>query len=55
MRLDRRDTRLPKPSIANVYDVQKVLRVDFEERLSSLPRPQLDAISDGLRLVLDLR
>ena len=54
VRLDRRDTRLPKPSIANVYDVQKVLRVDFEERLGSLPRPQLDAISDGLRLVLDL-
>ena len=54
VRLDRRDTRLSKPSIANVYDLQKVLRVDFEERLGSLPPAQLDAVSDGLRLVLDL-
>jgi len=54
VRLDRRETRLPKPSVANVYDVQKVLRADFTERLGVLPSERLSAISDGLRLVLDL-
>lgn len=54
VRLDRRETRLPKPSVANVYDVQKVLRTDFEARLSALPGDSLSAITDGLRLVLDL-
>ncbi|MBI1873789.1 MAG: type II toxin-antitoxin system PemK/MazF family toxin [Acidobacteria bacterium] len=54
VRLDRRETRLPKPSVANVYDVQKVLRADFVERLSTLPGNRLDAVADGLRLVFDL-
>lgn len=54
VRLDRRDTSLPKASVANVYDVQKVLRVDFAERLGRLPIERLHAIDDGLRLVLDL-
>ena len=54
VRLDRRDTRLLKPSVANVYDVQKVLRAAFMERLSALPGDRLTAIADGLRLVLDL-
>ena len=54
VRLDRRQTRLAKPSVANVYDVQKVLRGDFMERVAMLPSDPLSAISDGLRLVLDL-
>jgi len=54
VRLDRRDTRLTKTSVANVYDVQKVLRADFIERLSALSGDRLGAIADGLRLVLDL-
>lgn len=54
VRLDRKDTRLSKPSVANVYDVQKVLRSDFVERLSTLPADRLIALGDGLRLVLDL-
>ncbi len=53
-RLDRRDTGLPKSSVANVYDVQKVLLPDFLERLRLLPSERLEAVSDGLRLVLDL-
>jgi hypothetical protein len=40
--------------VANVYDVQKVLRTDFLERLGALPSERLSAICDGLRLVLDL-
>ena len=53
VRLDRRDTGLPKTSVANVYDVQKVLRADFLERLSALPGDRLSSVDDGLRLVLD--
>ncbi len=54
VRLDRADTRLAKPSVANVYDVQKVIRLDFMERLGTLPAARLAAVADGLRLVLDL-
>jgi mRNA interferase MazF len=54
VRLDRRDTGLTKPSVANVYDVQKVLLSDFMERLRGLPGERLAAVADGLRLVLDL-
>ena len=54
VRLDRRETGLPKTSVANVYDVQKVLRADFVERLSALSSDRLSSVSDGLRLVLDL-
>jgi mRNA interferase MazF len=54
VRLDRRDTGLPKPSVANVYDVQKVLLADFTERLNTLRGEPLAAINAGLRLVLDL-
>ncbi len=54
VRLHRRATRLPKASVANVYDVQKVLRPDLMERLGSLPEADVSALNDGLRLVLDL-
>lgn len=54
VRLHRRVTRLPKASVANVYDIQKVLRPDFLERLASLPATELSAIDDGMRLVLGL-
>ena len=54
VRLGRRATGLPKPSVANVYDVQKVLRLDFVERLATLPGDQLSALEEGLRLVFDL-
>jgi mRNA interferase MazF len=54
VRLDRGDTRLPKSSVANVYDVQKVLSMDFVQRVGSVPADRLAAIGAGLRLVLDL-
>ena len=54
VRLDRRETGLPKTSVANVYDVQKAMRADFVERLRTLPNDRLSAVSEGLRLVLDL-
>jgi mRNA interferase MazF len=55
VRLSRAETGLPKPSVANVYDVQKVLREDFDERLGALPSNRTAVLDDGLRLVLDLR
>jgi mRNA interferase MazF len=54
VRLARQDTRLSKPSVANVYDVQKVVRPDFVARLGTLPADRLAAVDDGLRLVLEL-
>lgn len=54
VRLDRRSTGLPKTSVANVYDVQKVIRSDFLERLGALSPERLLALDDGLRLALDL-
>jgi mRNA interferase MazF len=54
LRLDKRATGLPKPSVANVYDVQKALRADFVERLGRLAPEPLAALDDGLRLVLGL-
>jgi mRNA-degrading endonuclease toxin of MazEF toxin-antitoxin module len=54
VRLDRRETRLSKASVANVYDVQKVLRIDFVERLAALPPERIAAVGAGLRLVLGL-
>ena len=54
VRLSRADTHLPKASVANVYDVQKVLRSDFLESLGMLPAGRLAAIDEGLRLVLDV-
>ena len=54
VRLARRATGLSKTSVANVYDVQKVLRSDLLRRQGALPRRDLGALDDGLRLVLDL-
>jgi mRNA-degrading endonuclease toxin of MazEF toxin-antitoxin module len=54
VRLDRRTTGLAKASVANVYDVQKVLAPDFVERLGRLGPEQRQALDAGLRLVLDL-
>jgi mRNA-degrading endonuclease toxin of MazEF toxin-antitoxin module len=54
VRLDRGETRLAKASVANVYDVQKVPRLDFLERVGALPSAKVSEISEGLRLVLDL-
>ncbi|MGQ0737369.1 MAG: type II toxin-antitoxin system PemK/MazF family toxin [Acidobacteriota bacterium] len=54
VRLDRRATGLPRTSVANVYDVQKILRSDFVESTGTLPAERLAALDAGLRLVLDL-
>ena len=52
--LDRGATGLTKASVANVYDLQKVLFSDLLDNSAMLPRQRLSEIDDGLRLVLDL-
>lgn len=54
VRLEKRATGLSKPSVANLYDIQKVVRADFVGRLGRLSPEQREALGDGLRLVLDL-
>lgn len=54
VRFDRRSTGLPKASVANVYDVQKVLRSDFMAVAGTLANEDLSTLGEGLRLVLDL-
>lgn len=54
LRLETGATGLPKASVANVYDLQKVLRSDLLEPAGRLPQAALAALDDGLRLVLRL-
>lgn len=54
VRFGRRATGLSKASVANVYDLQKVLRSDFMQCLGMLPTGDLVALNEGLRLVLEL-
>jgi mRNA interferase MazF len=54
VRLDRRATGLSKTSVANVYDIQRVLRSALVENVGRLSVDSLKAIDDGLRLVLEL-
>lgn len=52
--VSRRASRLPKTSVANVYDVQKVILDDFLEPVARLPGETVAGIDRGLRLVLGL-
>lgn len=54
VRLEHGETHLPKPSVANVYDIQKVIRYDLLECIGSLGSSPLRRLDDGLRLVLAL-
>jgi len=54
VRLERTATGLAKTSIANVYDIQKVLSSDLLECSALLPPDRMASIDEGLRLVLNL-
>lgn len=54
VRLPRRVTGLTKDSVANVYDMQRVVRSDLVGRVGLLPGADLTALAEGLRLVLGL-
>ena len=54
VRLDKRATGPSKPSVANIYDIQKVWRATFLESNGVLPDEDLSALDAGLRLVFGL-
>jgi mRNA-degrading endonuclease toxin of MazEF toxin-antitoxin module len=54
VRCETRSTQLTKTSVANVYDVQKVLKSDLLERAGELSATELERLSSGLRLVFGL-
>ncbi len=50
----RRKSGLPKDSVANVSQIATVDRGWLSERVGSVTRRQIDAVEDGLRLLLAL-
>lgn len=54
VRLPKRETKLPRPSVANVGQVAPLHRMSFSERVSCLTARALANIDEGLRLVMDL-
>ena len=52
--LPRRDSGLPKDSVANVSQLVTLDRTELIERVGSLPAEHLRQVERGLRLVLDL-
>jgi mRNA interferase MazF len=54
VRLPRRDTGLPRDSVANVSQILTVDKAALIERAGILPAPLLRRLEAGLRLVLDL-
>ena len=50
--LPARSTHLPKDSVANASQIVTIDRRLLSERVGRLNRPQLDAVLDGIALVL---
>ena len=51
--LRKGDANLPKASVVNVSQVATVDKVDIAERIGKLPPATVDAIRNGLQLLLD--
>jgi mRNA interferase MazF len=51
--LRKGDANLPKASVVNVSQVATVDKVDLAERIGKLPPATVDAIRNGLQLLLD--
>ena len=51
--LKKGDGRLPKPSVVDVSQVVTVDKADLEDRLGRIPRPALEAVLAGLRLLFE--
>ena len=52
--LSKRNTKLPRNSVANVSQVITLDRSLLTERISALSTAKMKEVEDGLRLVLDL-
>ncbi len=50
--LTERETGLPKPSVANVSQIATLDRADLTSRIGKLPRTRLEAVLDGIEIVL---
>lgn len=51
--LKKGDARLPRASVVNVSQLLTVDKADLEERLGRIPRPALDSVLAGLRLLFE--
>ncbi|HYM10493.1 MAG TPA: type II toxin-antitoxin system PemK/MazF family toxin [Bryobacterales bacterium] len=54
VKCSRKDTGLPKDSVANVSQVVTLDKSFLTERIAALPSRLLEQVEDGLRLVLAL-
>lgn len=54
VRLSKRETSLPRPSVANVSQVAALPRTGFAQRVGRLSGEAIDRIDAGLRLVMQL-
>jgi mRNA interferase MazF len=52
VRLDERETRLPKPSVANVSQIVSIDRDVLIERVGKIPRSKLELVLAGIDVVL---
>jgi len=52
--LNRRQSGLPKPSVVNISQVITLDKLHLTERVSKIGARELQAVEDGLRLVLSL-
>ena len=52
--LSRRTTRLPRDSVANVSQILTLDKSLLDEHVTRLPKRRMNAIDEGVRLVLDL-
>ena len=54
VRLSKRDSGLPRPSIVNVTQILAVDRTRLRDRAGALPELKLRAVDEGLRLAFGL-
>lgn len=52
--LPRRQTSLPRDSVANASQIVTINKADLDEPIRPLPRNLMAAVDDGLRWFLDL-
>mgnify|MGYP001815333536 CR=1 FL=1 len=52
LRVSKRDSGLPRPSIVNVTQILAIDRSRLRDRVGTLPQRKMAEVDDGLRLVL---
>lgn len=54
-RLSRRESKLPRESVVNVSQILTINKVRLTARIAALPASAMQAVEQGVRLVLGLR